>query len=65
MRVKEIVESFSHTRPSGSKWYTVSNLVYAENLTVGYTSAQQVVNAWLASSGHKANIMYGYDTMSI
>ena len=41
IRVKEIVESFSHTRPSGSKWYTVSNLVYAENLTVGYTSANR------------------------
>ena len=65
IRAKEIVRSFSHTRPNGSEWYTVSSLVYAENLAVGYQTAQEVVDAWLASPGHKANIMHGYDIMTI
>jgi uncharacterized protein YkwD len=29
---------------------------YGENVAMGYTTAQLVVNAWLASTGHKQNI---------
>lgn len=34
----------------------VGALKVSENVAYGYTSAQSVVNAWLKSEGHKANI---------
>ena len=58
VRAVEASQSFSHTRPDGSDWWTVnSNLMYGENLAKGYASAQAAVDAWLASPTHKANIM--------
>lgn len=58
VRAVEASQSFSHTRPDGSDWWTVnSNLMYGENLAKGYASAQSAVDAWLASPTHKANIM--------
>jgi uncharacterized protein YkwD len=35
------------------------NAGWGENIAFGYSTAQSVVNAWLASSGHKANIENG------
>ena len=47
-----------HIRPNGKEWYTVNpKIMYAENLAWGQKSAQAVHNAWMASSGHKANIL--------
>ena len=41
-------------------WYTVnSGLMYGENLAMGYSSASGVVNGWMNSPSHKANIMNG------
>ena len=58
VRAVEASESFSHTRPNGSDWWTVnSNLMYGENLAKGYATAGSAVDAWLASPTHKANIM--------
>lgn len=58
VRAVEAAQSFSHTRPDGSDWWTVnSNLMYGENLAKGYASAEAAVEAWLASPTHKANIM--------
>lgn len=58
VRAVEASESFSHTRPNGSDWWTVnSNLMYGENLAKGYATASSAVDAWLASPTHKANIM--------
>lgn len=58
VRAVEASQSFSHTRPDGSDWWTVnSSLMYGENLAMGYASADAAVNAWLASPTHKANIM--------
>lgn len=58
VRAVEASQSFSHTRPDGSDWWTVnSNLMYAENLAMGYTSGDSAVTAWLNSPTHKANIM--------
>ena len=37
VRAVEASQSFSHTRPDGSDWWTVnSNLMYGENLAKGY-----------------------------
>ena len=59
VRSKEISESFSHTRPNGSAWYTVnSNIQGGENLAYGYNNAEDTVNAWLNSPTHKENILY-------
>lgn len=58
VRSQEIVSKFSHTRPNGTSWYTVdSNLMWGENLAKGYASAQEVVDAWMASPSHAANIL--------
>ena len=58
VRANELNVRFSHTRPDGSDWYTVNpDLMYGENLADGYTTADAVVNAWMASPEHKANIL--------
>ena len=58
VRANEITTKFSHTRPDGSDWYTVNaDLQYGENLAEGYNTADEVVNAWMASPTHKANIL--------
>ena len=60
VRAVEASQSFSHTRPDGSEWWTVnSNLMYAENLAKGYTTGDSVVTAWMNSPTHKANLMDG------
>ena len=57
IRAKEISEVFSHTRPDGSSWSTVSSAAYGENIAMGYSSVDKVMAAWLTSEGHRANIM--------
>lgn len=58
VRAVEASQSFSHTRPNGSDWWTVnSNLMYGENLAKGYQTGDSAVTAWLNSPTHKANIM--------
>lgn len=56
-RAYEIVKKFSHTRPDGTKWRTVSNLAYGENIARGQQTADKVMAAWLTSDGHRANIL--------
>ena len=56
-------QNANHQRPDGSEWYTVNGYTYdnspmwAENIAYGQTSAQEVFNAWLNSSGHRANML--------
>ncbi len=63
VRAKEIVKTFSHTRPNGTSCFTVlgeEGITYrysGENLAYGQKSASAVMNAWLNSSGHRANIL--------
>jgi len=40
---------------TGYNWITIG-----ENVAAGYTSAQSVVDGWMTSDGHCANIMNGY-----
>ena len=64
-RAQEIVECWSHTRPDESnvtalaKEYGLSYSVLGENLGKGYSSPDAVVNAWMNSAGHRANILSG------
>lgn len=57
VRAKEIVGRFSHTRPDGTKWSTVSAAARGENIARGHTSADRVMAAWMTSEGHRANIL--------
>lgn len=57
IRAREIVGSFSHTRPDGSKWSTVSAAAYGENIAKGHGTADRVMAAWMSSEGHRANIL--------
>ena len=58
IRAQEIIAIFSHTRPNGQPWYTVdASLANGENLAIGYSTAGAVFDAWMASPGHKTNIL--------
>lgn len=58
VRAQEITKVFSHTRPDGNVWYSLDTAnMYGENLAEGYFSATAVMNAWMASPGHRANIL--------
>lgn len=57
IRAREIVERFSHTRPDGTRWSTVSSVAYGENIAKGQRTADKVMAAWMSSSGHRANIL--------
>lgn len=60
IRAIESVTSFSHTRPNGSDWYTVNiDIMWGENLAKGYKTAASLVDAWMASPTHAANILNG------
>lgn len=59
-RASECSLYYSHTRANGKKWNTALTKSYrkaAENIAYGFADAQSVVNAWMNSAGHKANIM--------
>ncbi len=62
-RAKEIVSSFSHTRPNGSSCFTVlseNGISYngaGENIAYGQSSPDEVMTAWMNSAGHRANIL--------
>ena len=64
LRAQEITKSFSHTRPDGRTCFTVWNdlgisgsYMCAENIAYGYQSAEKVMEGWMNSSGHRANIL--------
>lgn len=73
-RAVEIIGNFSHTRPNGKRGVSavgecivkanISNLAASnENIAGGRgynTSATDVFNRWMNSSGHRANIMSQY-----
>lgn len=58
IRAEEATRVWSHTRPDGSKWLTVSDssVLNGENLARGY-SIEEVIDAWLASETHKENLL--------
>lgn len=69
LRAPEIVVKWSHTRPDGSSWTTAFSSnpgSIGENIAYGQTSAQSVFDDWMASAGHRANIMdSGFTKMGI
>lgn len=71
IRANEIITHFSHTRPDGSRFFTVfgENFQYrniGENLASGFRSPEQVVNGWMNSDSHRANILNSnYEEISV
>lgn len=63
VRAGEIVNYFSHTRPNGSNCFSLydeAGLDYraaGENIAAGYYGASAVVDGWMNSTGHRANIL--------
>ncbi len=65
LRAKELATNPSHTRPDGSKWFSgiaSSDVSLGENIAAGQTSPEEVVNEWMNSDGHRANILRPYFT---
>lgn len=67
-RAEELTSSFGHTRPDGTKFHTVFdefnlNYKYAgENVAAGQKTPERVMEMWLASEGHRENILSPYFT---
>ena len=57
VRAQEIVRQFSHTRPDGTSWSTVSSSAHGENIAMGYHTASAVMTSWMNSQGHRENIL--------
>ena len=70
VRAQELRQSWSHTRPDGRAWHTVFSDYgvsmgrgIAENLAyTGIDSPENVVDLWMNSSGHRANMLNGSHT---
>lgn len=65
IRAQEIVQSFAHTRPNGTSCFTVLDeggiayMTAGENIAAGYGTPADVMNGWMNSEGHRANILNG------
>ena len=59
LRAMELSVFYGHTRPNGNSCFTAWNYNgYAgENIAMGQASSQSVMEAWMNSSGHRANIL--------
>lgn len=63
IRAKELETKFSHTRPDGSSTFTVLDALngnfrtMGENIAMGQRSPAEVMEDWMNSPGHKANIL--------
>lgn len=62
-RAMEISQVFDHTRPNGTSCFTVLgeyNISYGfagENIAAGFSTPESVVQTWMNSPGHRANIL--------
>jgi len=63
VRAQEITSNFSHTRPDGTDPFTVlqeygcSYMSAGENIAAGQSTPAEVVESWMNSEGHRANIL--------
>ena len=71
IRAVEIKSLFSHTRPDGRSCFTALDEVgysyrkAGENIAYGQRTAEEVMNAWMNSEGHRANILGDYTFIGI
>lgn len=60
IRAVEITQLMSHTRPDGSRCFSVvknKNNTLGENIAAGRGTPEGVVDQWMHSEGHRANIL--------
>lgn len=65
-KAKDIIENdyFAHVSPSGvTPWFWMKQENYSytiagENLAIDFVQAESVVDAWMASPGHKENLLH-------
>ena len=63
IRAAELPALFAHDRPDGSTCFTAlddADIRYwtaGENIAAGYATPEAVVNGWMNSDGHRANIL--------
>lgn len=68
LRSTEIVSKFSHERPDGTRALEYLRglgtlRTYGENIAMGQKTPEDVVDAWMNSEGHRANILKSDFTM--
>ena len=68
-RAAELSLHYAHTRPNGKDWSSINGSViegermsyawsrWGENIAMGYQSARSVMEGWMDSDGHRANIL--------
>lgn len=63
-RADEITINYEHTRPDGRSCFSIwddygynGNCWRGENIAAGYPTVESVVDAWMNSPGHRANIL--------
>lgn len=69
-RANELVIYFEHYRPNGEVCFSIfpNGFSAGENIAFGYNSPTYVMQGWMNSEGHRANIMdntYNYDSIGI
>lgn len=63
VRAKELVSKFAHYRPDGRDCFTaldeygIRYMAAGENIAAGQTDAEDVMNSWMNSPGHRGNIL--------
>ena len=63
VRAEEITQHFSHDRPNGESWESILSeyglrwRACGVNIAMGQESPSAVMNSWMHSSGHRANIL--------
>lgn len=65
-RAAETSLLFDHTRPNGTTCFTASSKMYGENIAMNGSNASDVMDMWMNSEGHRANILgQGYASIGI
>ena len=71
IRATETTQLFDHKRPNGEDCFTIIDemnidcMGASENIAAGQRSAEQVMNSWMNSPGHRANILGDSDEVGI
>ena len=69
LRAAECSVYYSHTRPNGTQCFTAFPAgagASGENIAIGQQSAEEVMDGWMNSQGHRANILNGsYNSVGV
>ena len=60
IRAEELASLYSHTRPNGDASGMYGHYTFGENIGMGQDTPQEIVNDWMASSGHRRTMLGDY-----